>query len=527
MPKIAAGYIRVSSDEQAQHGISVDAQRQILQAWAVTRQLADIRIYEDAGFSGKNTARPALQRLIADARAGEVETVVVWKLDRLSRSLRDTLALIEDDFAAHGATLISVTESIDTATPSGRMMLNLLASFAQLEREQDSDRVVMAHKHLARDCRYLGGHVPMGYRIGDDRRYELDPPAAAAVRRVFEMYLAGEGYTPILDYLNGPAFSLSKKKKPWHKSDLNYLLNNPIYAGFYVRKIGIDKRSRVSAPETITVPGGVPAILTAEEWERVSRIREGNRAASAKHRAREIYPLSGLVHCAVCGRLMPLNHGGKDRAGSVERYYTCRSRCVRPLRLETAEASVYEAMADLAADPDAMTRACDVANTCAATLEAERAAEASPISGEISARRRQIASLLAFIRDNGATAPASMADDIRRLEAEIAALEARLAALRRPVSRYDAAETLHNLTAALAQKDGPPSQRRALLQQAVHRVLISDTSVTTQLAWHLCGGDDPPQYISHSTPRKKEGPSALRDIRHQPSPSSLSASSSA
>ena len=501
MQKYAAGYIRVSSDEQAQHGISVDAQRQILQAWAVTRQLDDIVLYEDPGFSGKNTQRPALQRLIRDAHAGQIDHVVVWKLDRLSRSLRDTLALIEDDFGANGATLISVTESIDTATPSGRMMLNLLASFAQLEREQDSDRVVMAHKHLAHDCRYLGGHIPMGYRVGPDRRYELDPPAAAAVRRVFDLYLSGSGYAQILDYLNGEAFPYSKKKKPWHKSDLNYLLNNPIYAGIYVRKIGVDKRAHVSAPEIITVPGGVPAILSADEWARVSAIREGNRAAAAKHGARTVYPLSGLVHCAVCGKLMPLNHGGKDRAGHVERYYTCRSSCVRPLRLEAAEAAVQASLRAMGADAAALVRACEIANGYAAAYEAERSEEAVALEKDVQARRRQIASITAFIREHGANAPASLMQDLHRLEAEIADLETRAEALRRPVSRYNAPATVSAVEAALAAENGPPDQRRALIQQAVHRVTVSGDSVTTLLAWHTYGGDDPPQYVCHTSPR--------------------------
>ena len=503
MPTNAAGYIRVSSDEQAQHGISVDAQRQILQAWAVTRQLPGIQIYEDAGFSGKNTRRPALQRLLGDVRAGQIDHVVVWKLDRLSRSLRDTITMIEDDFSPAGVTLVSVTESIDTSTPSGRMMLNLLASFAQLEREQDSDRVVMAHKHLARDCRYLGGHVPMGYQVDADRHYQLDPPAAAAVRRVFDLYLAGSGYGPILGYLNGEAFPLSHKTRPWSKSDLNYLLNNELYAGTYVRRLGTDKRSRVTAPEVIRVPGGVPAILSADEWAEVSRIREGNRDASRKFTARTVYPLSGLVYCAVCGRLMPLNHGGKTRAGEVERYYTCRSRCVRPVRLEALEAAVSEAIAALAADEDDLRAACRVVNTMADTADQERLAEAAPIEAEIRDRRKQLAGLTDFIRENGSAAPATLLDEIRRLEAEISVLQSRAEALRRPLCRYDPDATLAALYALQNEKNAPPEERRALLQRAVHRVLVSQDAYAVQLAWHMFGGDDPPQYICHAIQRRQ------------------------
>ena len=277
---IILGYSRVSSEEQAVHGISIEAQRNSLQGYAAMMN-QQIRIFEDAGYSGKNTNRPALQQLLAACRSGSASAVVVWKLDRLSRSLRDTLTIIEDVFQPRGITLVSITENIDTSTPSGRMMLNLLASFAQLEREQDSDRVVMAHKHLARDCKYLGGHVPLGYRIDADKHYQLDPVTAPVVRRAFEMYLSRTGYTPILDYLNSFDFP-GTRKTPFKKSDLNNLLGNEIYAGIYIRRLGADPRHRITSPETIRVPGGVPAILTPEEWSRVCAFREQARTVSSR-----------------------------------------------------------------------------------------------------------------------------------------------------------------------------------------------------------------------------------------------------
>ena len=324
--QICLGYSRVSSDEQAAHGISIDAQRNILQGYAaMTAQR--IRIYEDAGFSGKNMNRPALRQLLEDCRAGSVSAVVVWKLDRLSRSLRDTLAIIEDVLQPRGITLVSVTESIDTSTPSGRMMLNMLASCAQLEREQDSDRVVMAHKHLARDCKYLGGHVPLGYRIDDQKHYQLDPATSSIARHVFDLYLSRAGYAEILKYLNAEALQHTSKKSEFKKSDLNFMLGNEIYAGTYVRRLGADPRHRITSPETIRVPGGVPAILSPEEWQRVCDLRSQYKTLASTFTARTVYPLSGLVYCASCGALMPLNYGGKDRDGTKQRYYTCKASC--------------------------------------------------------------------------------------------------------------------------------------------------------------------------------------------------------
>ena len=336
----AIGYCRVSSDEQAQKGISIEAQTAILDGCAAMNQVDDWHVITDPGFSGKDLRRPGIQKLLAECRAGDVDKVMVWKLDRLSRSLRDTLDIIEDIFKPNSITLISVTESIDTSTPSGRMMLNLLASFAQLEREQDSDRVVMAQKHLANDCKYLGGHVPLGYKIDSDRHYILDPKASPVIRKAFEMYMSREGYTAILAHINEHLHLFPQKKKPLSKSDLNYLLGNEIYAGTYTHAFGKDKRSTVTNAETVRIPGGVPAIVTPDEWERIQSIRAENTTTAAKYGAKRTYLLSGLVYCGVCDKLVPVDYGGKDRDGTPQRYYTCHNKCIKPVRVERLDESV-------------------------------------------------------------------------------------------------------------------------------------------------------------------------------------------
>lgn len=507
--KVPAGYIRVSSDEQAQHGISVEAQRDILKAWGVMRQSPAVRIYEDPGFSGKSTDRPALQRLLADVRAGQIAAVVVWKLDRLSRSLRDTLAIIEDVFQPAGVTLHSVTESIDTGTPSGRMMLNILASFAQLEREQDSDRVVMAHKHLARDCRYLGGHVALGYRIDDTRHFQLDPVAAPIVRRVFEMYLARSGYTPILDYLNAQPLTVTRRRSPWGKSDLNYLLANEIYAGTYIRRLGSDKRSKVTAPEVIRVPGGVPAILTPDEWARVCAMRAENRRQSALYKSGTVYPLSGLARCGVCGQLMLLHYGGKARDGARERYYLCRARCVPAARRELLEAAVYQIVEDVRAFPDLVRQASAVANTYAEARAADNASAAAPARADLIRVRKRIAQITDYIAEAGSAAPRSLMADLQRLEAEETTLLARIETLSRPVAVFDSDILIAALSACQNLKNRPPQEVKPLLQAAIRTVLVHPDRVEVSFRCSLCGGDDPPAHILHQLPfppQKKKGP---------------------
>lgn len=497
---IIYGYCRVSSEEQAQRGISIEAQRTLLQSYAAA-QGQQIKIFEDAGYSGKNTSRPALRRMLS--ALDDVSAILVWKLDRLSRSLRDTLSMIEDQFQPRGITLVSITESIDTSSPSGRMMLNMLASFAQLEREQDSDRVVMAHKHLAAECKYLGGHVPLGYRIDEHKHYQLDPVTAPIVRHVFDMYLARAGYTEILTWLNAQPIPAGTRKTEFKKPDLNFLLNNEIYSGTFIRRIGADPRHRVTNPETIRVPGGVPAILSAEEWERVSAIREHNRTTASRARASSrVYPLSGLVYCAVCGCLMKVNVGGKTRSGELERYYKCeKNRCFPPPRVEAAEQAAFQALHWFDAHEAELRESCAIANGYADGMDLEKAAEVREISQQIQQEKRRAAQITAFVAKSGADAPLTLMDELRAIERKTDALQGKIDRLTRPTPRYDADRLVAAIRATRDIEKRPPDQQRQLVQATVSRVFVTADDFNVTLLWPMYGGDEPPQYIGHRIPR--------------------------
>ena len=464
-----------------------------------------IEIYEDAGFSGKNTNRPALQEMLQRVRAGGVDAVVVWKLDRLSRSLRDTLTLIEDLFQPLHVRLVSVTESIDTSSPAGRMMLNMLASFAQLEREQDSDRVVMAHKHLAHDCRYLGGHVPLGYAIDETGHYELDLATAPIVRQVFEMYLSRCGYSEILAFLNSHISSFGHRKTPFGKTDLKYLLHNEVYSGTYIRKIGQDKRSKVTSPEIIRVPGGIPAIISQEEWRKVMAIRDENKTnrSAAMYRTRRVYPLTGLVYCAVCNRLMPLNHGGKDRAGNVERYYTCRDKHVQPLRLEKAEQAVFDSVDALLADLPSLRKSCAIANEFVAASNEDRQQETLALRARQQELSRQSAKLLEFVKASGSTAPLSILDELNRLDREQKEIQIKFSASRPSAAAYDVEQTISSLRAVQQARKWPPEKQKPVIQAAIQRVVVSTHDIRVYPTWHTCADASSPLHVCHVIERHR------------------------
>ena len=151
-------YVRVSTQEQARDGYSIDEQIERLKDYAKAMGWIVVKIYTDGGYSGSNIDRPALQSMIKDVLAGKGDSVVVYKLDRLSRSQKDTLELIEDYFLANKVDFVSMTENFDTATPFGRAIIGILSVFAQLEREQIKERMSMGREGRAKEGKFHGSH---------------------------------------------------------------------------------------------------------------------------------------------------------------------------------------------------------------------------------------------------------------------------------------------------------------------------------------------------------------------------------
>ena len=168
--KKTALYIRVSTDAQREEGYSIEAQKEMLKAFCVTKNIRNYEFYIDGGFSGSNLERPEMQRLIREVKEKKIDCVIVYKLDRLSRSQRDTLYLIEEVLNPNHVDFISMNESMDTSTPLGRLMLGILSAFAQLERENIKERTRMGMKERVKAGLWPGGgRIPFGYDYDSER----------------------------------------------------------------------------------------------------------------------------------------------------------------------------------------------------------------------------------------------------------------------------------------------------------------------------------------------------------------------
>ncbi len=193
MEKKTALYIRVSTEMQAQEGYSIQAQSEKLEAYAKLHDIAPWELYIDGGFSGSNLDRPEMKRLIEEAQAGQLCRVVVYKLDRLSRSQKDTLYLIEDVFLPNSIDFVSINENIDTGSPYGRAMIGILSAFAQLERENIHARTRMGMLERVKSGFWPGGgKIPYGYDYDPVQGILVPNEDAPKVQMMYEMYLKGE-----------------------------------------------------------------------------------------------------------------------------------------------------------------------------------------------------------------------------------------------------------------------------------------------------------------------------------------------
>jgi len=318
-----APYCRVSTDAQADKEFnSVEAQQESCEAyislhrdegWTVASEP-----YLDAGFSGSNTKRPGLQRLIAGIEAGEIDVVVVYKYDRLSRSMLDFLKLL-DFFKHHGVSFVSVSQRFDTSTPVGEMTLNVLLSFAQFERQIIAERTRDKIHACRRRGRWTGGRPVLGYDTAPEGgKLVINKDEAQQVRAIFEMFVEHPSLTAIVQELIRRGWRQKKWTTKggrqagggeWNKASLRTLLANPLYIG--KQKL----RGEV-------FPGEHKGIITKKLFDAVQRIIQGNRRdGGASARNSHGFLLRGLIRCTACDAPMtadtPQSHGRRYR------YYRC------------------------------------------------------------------------------------------------------------------------------------------------------------------------------------------------------------
>ena len=230
----AAIYVRVSTEEQAAEGYSLEAQRSVLEDYCIAEGWDVAGVYEDDGYSGRNDRRPAYRRMLAECDSWDV--IAVIKMDRIHRNSRNFMAMM-DYLEKRGKMFVSSSESLDTTNALGRFVVDMIQRIAQLESEQIGERTHMGMREKAESLeakesgkRTMGFTPPYGYRL-DKGALESDPAELAVAERIFSSYLGGETVDRICFELNREGI-LTRRGNPWNKHNLRNVLRNPVYAGF-------------------------------------------------------------------------------------------------------------------------------------------------------------------------------------------------------------------------------------------------------------------------------------------------------
>ncbi len=314
-------YVRVSTTSQMEEGYSIEEQKAKLESYCDIKDWHVYKVYTDGGFSGSTTERPELEQLIKDAQSKLFDTVLVYKLDRLSRSQKDTLYLIEDIFLKNNIEFVSLLENFDTSTPFGRAVIGLLSVFAQLEREQIKERMQLGKLGRAKAGKsMMWAKTSYGYDYNKETgSMTVNEYEALAVKEIFTSYLAGMSITKLRDKIN----EKYPKQPAWSYRTIRGILANPVYCGLNQYK-------------GQTFQGTHKPIISLVDFEQTQR-----ELAKRQQTAKELsnprpfqakYMLSGLAQCGYCHAPLKVILGAVRKDGSRFKRYECYQRHPRKTR---------------------------------------------------------------------------------------------------------------------------------------------------------------------------------------------------
>ena len=334
--KIIAIYCRVSTDEQAEFGYSIDEQKRLLEEWCKANDYIIYKCYSDRGISGKNIKdRPALKELLSDAKEGKFDMVISWKINRVSRKLEDVLKIV-NILEKNNITFKSYSEPFETDTPAGRMQFQMMALIGEFERGTIAQNVKMGMIAKAKTGNCCGGRV-LGYDLVPNNspeeekkgknKLEINEKEAEIVRFIFNEYSKGKGYKAITNQINKLGYK-TKKGNNFSVGSIRDILTNPVYIGeirYNVRQNWSEKRRRNINPNPIRVKGKHEAIIDRELWDKVQLILESKKGKPSRIYDGE-YPLTGILRCPKCGAGMVISRTTNTLADGTKKriaYYCC------------------------------------------------------------------------------------------------------------------------------------------------------------------------------------------------------------
>lgn len=489
----AVGYIRVSTQEQAEEGYSLEAQQDLIRKHCEKEGKHLVTIYADKGISGKSTKdRIALEELLEESSQGAFDEVIVWKTSRLARNTLDLLQITKK-LEENRVEVKSLSESYDLGTSQGKLMMGVLGIIAEFERNVIVDNLKIGMNARARQGLKNGGKL-LGYKSegrGRDSKLVVVPEEAQIVRQIFQMYAEGKGYKAITTYINKLGYK-TVRGNPFSTTGVKEILNNPTYVGKirYNRYIDYaNKRRKGSNENYILVDGKHEAIIDTDTWNKVKSIQSNNKDKYIPKYKGE-FPLTGILKCPMCGSGMVASttvNKLKDGTKKTIRYYTCgrhknqgASVCkANSVRADYAEEYIMAKLQDIFLDEIHLKAVVEKINT-------DNTSKIKPLEEKVKSLLNQIESSKlrknrAFeLYEDGIVDKATLSSRIDIIDQQLSQQQEELKQVQRELKEthvgkipYEAIyHSLRDLNVLL--KQAKPEQKRLFLQLAIDYISVEN-----------------------------------------------------
>ena len=309
--KIAGVYIRVSTEDQAREGFSLGEQEEKLLQLCKFKELEVYKVYKDAGISAKDMEhRPQFQEMLKDMKEGKLNYIVAYKLDRITRSVRDLEELISV-LEQYNCFLLCDRDDVNTSTANGRFFVRMLTVLSQLEIEIVSERTKFGLNGAIKSG-HIPGQRPFGYKSAEDKRMVIDNATRPYIEKIFDMYLEGKSFQQIANYFKENNIY---PKKNWKDTTIQKIIDNKIYMGDYEQYKRIGKQENL---EPIVYMNVVEPIISRAKWEECQRQKERNQRTYTRDR---VYTFFQRLKCPSCSRIMKCKGSGGTKRKYM--YYTC------------------------------------------------------------------------------------------------------------------------------------------------------------------------------------------------------------
>ncbi len=326
--KKSALYIRVSTHYQIDKDSLPFQKKELINYSKYILNIDEYEIFEDAGYSGKNTVRPAFQDMISRIKKGEFTHLLVWKIDRISRNLLDFCAMYEE-LKKYNCTFISKNEQFDTSSATGEAMLKLVLIFAELERKLTSERVSAIMLDRANKGLWNGAQCPLGYSWNEEKKFpDINKDESETIKLIYNTYENISSSLQVAKMLNSEHIK-TKRDGKWSSKTVSDIIRNPFYKGTYRYNYRESARGKIKdESEWIIVEDNHSPIISKEQWEHCNKIMDINaqRNTSLYRKNSNIHVFASLIKCKKCGETFIANCDVTRKDGYRPSYYYCKGK---------------------------------------------------------------------------------------------------------------------------------------------------------------------------------------------------------